>query len=62
MNHKPKTKLKRPPAALAALKRASQQALDLARQTKTPAWVLDGDKLVDAAKSQRKPRKKSEHA
>ncbi len=48
MSHKPTTKAKRKPAALAALKRASQQALELARRTKTPAWVMDGDKLVDA--------------
>ena len=57
MNHKPTTKPKRKPTALAALKRASQQAIELARQTKTPAWVLEGDKLVDAAKQQRKSRK-----
>ncbi len=48
MNRKPATKPKRQPLALAALKRASEQALELSRQTKTPAWVLEGDKLIDA--------------
>jgi hypothetical protein len=50
MSKKPTTKSKSQPAALAALKRAAKQALELARQTKTPAWVLEGDKLVDATK------------
>ncbi len=48
MNRKPATKAKQQPVALAALKRASQQALEVARQTNTPAWVMEGDKLVDA--------------
>lgn len=48
MNRKPAAKPKRQPVALAALKRASQQALELARQTKTPAWVMEGDEIVDA--------------
>lgn len=56
MSHKVAKKFKRKPTALAALKRASRQAIELARQTKTPAWVLEGDKLVDAAKQQRRSR------
>ena len=57
MTRKTATKPQRKPTALAALKRASQQALELARQTKTPAWIMEGDKLVDATKSPRKPGK-----
>ncbi len=62
MNHKSAAKSKQQPPALAALKRASEEALELARKTKTPAWVLEEDKLVDATQSQRKPRKKSDNA
>ena len=62
MKHKPATKSNRQPVALAALRRASQQALELARQSNTPAWVMEDDKLVDAARPQRKPRKKNEDA
>ncbi|MEQ1902702.1 MAG: hypothetical protein ABL888_00785 [Pirellulaceae bacterium] len=60
MNRKPATKPKRQPVALAALKRASQQALELARQTKTPAWVIEDGKLVDATRPQRKSRKRND--
>ncbi len=60
MNRTPATKTKRQPMALAALKRASKQAVELARQTKTPAWVLEDGKLVDAARPQRKTRKKND--
>ena len=38
------------PDALAALKRASLAAIELAKQTKTPAWIMIGNKLVDATK------------
>jgi|GEM_PF-6145738 len=62
MTRKTATKPQRKPTALAALKRASQQALELAHQTKTPAWIMDGDKLVDATKSARKPGKKNGRA
>jgi hypothetical protein len=45
-----------PEATLAALKRAARNAVELARQTGTHAWVLEGNKIVDAA---RQPRGKS---
>jgi hypothetical protein len=44
------------PIALAALKRAAKQALELALQTKTPLWVMEGNKIVDATKANRKVR------
>ena len=43
-------KSKSKPKALAALKRAAKAALELARQTNTPCWVMVGDKIVDATK------------
>ena len=36
--------------ALPALKRASQRALELARRTGTPCWVLRDGRMVDIAK------------
>ena len=36
--------------ALSALKRAGKNALALARQTGTPCYVMEGDKIVDIAK------------
>ena len=45
------------PVALAALKRAAQKALEVARRTGTPCYVLEGGKLVDIAK--RKPARRS---
>lgn len=62
MTRKATTKPQPKPLALAALKRASQQARELARQTKTPAWIMEGDKLVDVTKSARKPGRKNGHA
>ena len=38
------------PIALDALRRAAQQAINLARQTSTPAGILENETLVDAAK------------
>lgn len=35
---------------LAALKRAAKNALALARQTGTPCYVMEGNKIVDIAK------------
>lgn len=35
---------------LRALKRAAKNALDLARQTGTPCYVMEGNKIVDIAK------------
>ena len=60
MSQKPATKPKRKPIAFAALKRAAKRAVELARQTRTPAWVLEGEKLVDVTQL-RKPRKKNGH-
>ena len=36
---------------LAALKRAGKNALALARQTGTPCYVMEGNKIVDIARS-----------
>jgi len=36
--------------ALPALKRAARRALELARQTGTPCWVLRDGRMVDIAK------------
>ena len=47
MTRKPDVTAERMPIALAALKRAAKYALELARQTKTPCWVMEGDKLVE---------------
>jgi len=57
---KPKGK----PTALKALKRAAKQALELARQIRTSAWIMEGDKLLDATKLARrlgKPTNISNH-
>ena len=43
------------PSALAALERAAQKAVELARRTGTSAWILEDGKLVDAAKSPPRP-------
>lgn len=43
--------------ALPALKRAARRALELARQTGTPCWVLRDGRMVDIAKdSERRAR------
>jgi diaminopimelate decarboxylase len=39
---------------LRALKRAGKNALELARQTGTPCYVMEGNKIVDIAKRGRK--------
>jgi hypothetical protein len=44
--------------ALKALKRAARKAIELARQTGTPAYVMDGNKIIDAARQPRGKRKK----
>jgi hypothetical protein len=49
-------------AALAALKRAAKNAIELARRTGTPAWVLENGKLIDAAKPARKTAKNHRRA
>ena len=44
---------------LSALKRAGKNALELARQTGTPCYVMEGNKIVDIAKRGRaKPKAK----
>ena len=45
------------PLALAALKRAAKEAVERARRTGTPAYVLENGVLVDLAK--RRGRKKN---
>jgi hypothetical protein len=41
---------KKPPAALKALCRAAKNAVELARLTRTPAYVMKNGQIVDAAK------------
>lgn len=44
---------------LRALQRAAKNALDLARQTGTPCYVMEGNKIVDIDKrGQAKPKAK----
>jgi hypothetical protein len=50
------------PAALRALRRAAKKAVDLGRQTGTPAYVLENGRIIDAAKPTRKMRKRRSHA
>ena len=50
------------PLGLAALRRAAKDALDLARRTGTPCYVMENGKIVDIAKrpaqkSKRRPNK-----
>jgi hypothetical protein len=44
---------KRAPAALKALRRAAKRAVELARLTGTPAYVLKNGKIIDIAKRTR---------
>jgi hypothetical protein len=50
------------PAALGALRRAAKKAVDLGRQTGTPAYGLENGTIIDAAKPTRKIRKGRSHA
>lgn len=43
--------------ALIALRRAAKKALEIARQTGTPAYVLQDGKIVDIARRTRRKRK-----
>jgi hypothetical protein len=52
------TKPKAKPIALAALKRAAKDALELGRRTGTPVYVLKDGKIVDLLQSARKRGKK----
>jgi hypothetical protein len=44
-------------SALKALRRAAKKAVELARLTGTPAYVLENGRIVDAAKQTRTTRK-----
>lgn len=50
MKLKSKTTTELADRTLAALKRAGKNALELARQTGTPCYVMEGNKIVDIAK------------
>lgn len=45
------------PPALQALRRAAKQAVAVARQTGTPAYVLEKGQVVDATKTRRSAAK-----
>ena len=53
----PSNKRKTMPPALKALRRAAKKAVELARLTGTPAYVLENGRIVDIAKRRRKTRK-----
>jgi hypothetical protein len=53
-----KGKSKEPtPGALKALRRSAKRAIELARRTGTPAYVLRNGRIVDAAKHPLKTKK-----
>jgi hypothetical protein len=47
------------PPALIALRRAAKKAVELARRTHTPAYVLENGKVVDIARRTAKTTKKN---
>jgi hypothetical protein len=51
-------KSQKKPPALVALERAAKKALELARRTGTPAYVLENGKIVDIAARSRGKRKR----
>lgn len=58
MIRKQTTKPKAKPVALAALKRAAKDALELGRRTGTPVYVLKDGKVVDLLQTRKpKPRR-----
>ena len=58
MKRKSSSSTKEPvPDALKALRRAAKKAVELARLTGTPAYVLENGRIVDIAKRKRKTRK-----
>jgi len=58
-NSNPSAKKKVPsPPELPALRRAAKTAIELARRTGTPAWIMVDGKLVDATKLRKRPTKK----
>ena len=48
--------------ALRALRRAAKNAVELARLTGTPAYVLENGRIIDATKRVSRKRKKHGHA
>jgi hypothetical protein len=57
MKPKPKSKGEKcAPAALVALRRAAKKAIELGRETGTPAYVLENGQIIDAAKRGRAKR------
>ncbi len=58
MKRKAPSSAKEPvPDALKALRRAAKKAVELARMTGTPAYVLENGRIVDIAKRKRKTSK-----
>ncbi len=58
MKRKPASKkAKNGPPALRALRRAARRAVELAKRTGTPAFVLQGDDVVNIAKSRANAKK-----
>ena len=54
MKPNPNKRDKRSNGALKALRRAAKRAVDLARATGTPAYVIENGRIIDAAKRARK--------
>ncbi len=57
MKAKASSNAKETPPALKALRRAAKRAIERARLTGTPAYVLENGRIVDAAKQTRTTRK-----
>jgi hypothetical protein len=58
MKRKASSSAKEPvPDALKALRRAAEKAVELARLTGTPAYVLENGRIVDIAKRKRRTRR-----
>ena len=45
------------PAALRALRRSARRAVELAKRTRTPAYVLRGDEVVNIATNRARAKK-----
>jgi hypothetical protein len=59
VNAKPNSKAKKPAdGVLKALRRAAKKAVELARLTGTPAYVLGNGRIIDIAKRTKKKQKK----
>ena len=58
MKAKPAAKAKKSvPPALKALRRAAKKAVEFARLTGTPAYVMENGRIIDIAKRKRQRRK-----